>query len=168
MHYIKASQLKPNDMRKFNILYFCFIAVFISVSSGLVNAQGSFTYNLTVINKDQSPKANLEVVLIETNTFLRKVYKTSSSGTLTVFLKEEEGSNWMVNIGEMRNYTILNVPPGSTGSGTAQLTYDVARWLRQNQPIQDRTNLVFDEIYQRIAANDRPLNTDEVVHCANR
>lgn len=101
--------------------------------------------------------------MIETSTFKRNVDKTDAQGKFSITLKEEEGKQWMVNVGEMFNYTLLNVSPGGNGSGSATITYDVDRWNRQNEPTLDRTSLSLEEIPQRIDYNYRPGQNEELV-----
>ncbi|MCH2232667.1 MAG: VWA domain-containing protein [Crocinitomicaceae bacterium] len=126
-------------------------------------AQGKFTYNLKVFDSKRMPKAGLEVVTVETSTFVRTVYKTDANGAVAIELKEEDGKQWVLHIGEMRNYTVLNVSPGSEGSGSGMVTYNPAHWKRQNQKTVDRSTLVLEDIPQRYPENAAPGANHEIV-----
>jgi uncharacterized protein YegL len=125
--------------------------------------QGTFTYSIVVNGPKQAAMANLPVTLVETSTFARTVYKTDAAGKLTLVLKEEDGKEWVMNVGEMYNYTVLSVNPGSAGSGNATIYYDVARWNRQNELPVDRTSIVLEDIPQRIESTIRPDAQQELV-----
>jgi Ca-activated chloride channel family protein len=137
------------------------ITLSFTILSLLSNAQ--LTYNVTVNGPNQKPMAGLEIVLVETSTFVRTVYKTDTQGKLTVVLNETDGKKWMVNIGDMTNYTILELSPGATGSGSATVSYDVARWNRQNELPVDRSKIVLEDIPQRIDYNAYPGPGEELV-----
>lgn len=146
-----------------------FLTIFLSIVVSILavplfgQTEGNLTYTLTVNDGNMRPKAGLEIVLIETNSFKRSVYKTDASGKLVLNLKESDGSQWMLNVGEMYNYTILNLPKGSTSSGSATVTYDVERWKRQNENPVDRSNLDIEDIPQRLDYNARPGMNEELV-----
>lgn len=135
-----------------------FFTALISLTS---NAQ--LTYNITVNGPNQVPMAGMEIVLVETSTFSRTIYKTDAQGKLTLVLKETDGKKWMVNVGDMRNYTILELSPGSTSSGSATISYDVARWNRQNELPVDRSTIDLEDIPQRLDYNVRPGPNEELV-----
>jgi len=138
-----------------------FIILFLAAIS--VNASAQLTYSLTVNGPKQLPMAGLEIVLIETSTFARTVYKTDAQGKLNLVLNQEDGSEWMMNVGEMRNYTLLTLSPGSTGSGSATVAYDVIRWNRQNELPVDRTTVELEDIPVRLDYNARPGPGEEMV-----
>lgn len=126
-------------------------------------SQGTLNYSLTVNDPSQKPLSGLDITLIETSSFKRLVYKTDTQGKLSLELKEEDGSQWMLNVGEMYNYSLLNVPPGSISTGSATVSYDVARWKRQNEKTVDRTTITLEDIPQRIESNSYPGAAEEVV-----
>ncbi|MFT4600338.1 MAG: Ca-activated chloride channel family protein [Arenicella sp.] len=130
------------------------------LSSSTSFAQEAYTYNLTVFQEDQSPYSGCEISLIESNTFERKTFKTNATGQLV--LKLDVG-NWVMNVGEMRNYRIIDVPEGMTGSGRAIVTYDVARWNRINEAPEDRSLYQFEEIPQRLNYNTLPGKNHELL-----
>lgn len=124
-------------------------------------SQGTFTYSITVHEPGQKPKANLPITLVETSTFERKILTTSSSGQLTIVLNE--GKKWMMNVGDMKGHTLLNVPQNGSGRGQALISYDVARWNRLNQVPIDRSQLMIEDIPQRIHYNAMPTQTHEIM-----
>ena len=69
----------------------------------------------------------------------------------------------MMNVGQMYNYTILELAPGATASGSATVSYDVARWNRQNELPVDRNTIVLEDIPQRIDYNAMPGAGQELV-----
>ena len=95
-------------------------------------------YTLRVITNQGRPKANTEVVLLETKTKVRKVYKTSSSGSVSFTI--DSGKEWSLSIGKMRNYQYIKYR-GGKGSGSATLTYDMETYNRKNRPAVDRSKL---------------------------
>ena len=131
-------------------------------SSLLSFSQSDYTYNISVRGgNDQHPMANLDVVLIETNTFERKVFKTNANGQLSIHLTN--GEQWVMNVGEMRSYTIIDIAPNSSGSGSAIIHYDPARWLRLNKTPVDRSSLVIEDIPQRLNYNTMPDPSNELL-----
>lgn len=139
------------------------LLVFLLVISCKIHSQGTLNYSVQVYDNNQKPISGLEVVLIETSSFKRTVYQTDIHGKATFILTEEDGSDWMMNIGEMYDYRRLSISPGSTGSGSATTTYDVERWNRQNEIPLDRTNMYLEDIPQRIDYNVRPGLSEELV-----
>lgn len=138
-----------------------FVILFLATLS--ISASAQLTYNLSVLGPKQAPMANLEIVLIETSTFARTVYKTDALGKLTLVLNDEDGTEWMMNVGDMKNYTVLQLTPGGTGSGSANVSYDVARWNRQNELPVDRMTVVLEDIPVRYDYNARPGPGEEMV-----
>jgi Ca-activated chloride channel family protein len=138
------------------------VVIFFSVLISLTST-AQLTYNITVNGPNQSPMAGVEIVLVETSTFVRTVYKTNPQGKLALVLNESDGKKWMMNVGEMYNYTILELSPGATASGSATVSYDVARWNRQNELPVDRKTIELEDIPQRIASNAMPGAGEELV-----
>ena len=149
-------------MRKYALLL-CLIAFGISAGSF---AQGTLNYKLLVYDTQGKPKANLDIVLIETSTFQRKNFKTNGAGEVLITLNE--GAEWMVHIGDMKNHTLLKVPSGS-GNASATVTYDVAYWNRINQPPVDRSKLNLTIVQQTSITGDMPAPTHSFVeiHAVN-
>ena len=110
------------------------------------NSQTNFTYAVEVYDTKQLPKSNLDIVLIETSTFKRLAYKTDANGR--VIIKISNGNEWVMHVGDMKNYKTLNTSY-QTGSGSAVVTYNVAKWNRLNQPPIDRSKINLEEVPQK-------------------
>lgn len=145
-------------MKQINLLL-TFVALMLTIVYS--NAQeGTLNYQLQVRDTKGGPKGDLPIVLIETSTFERKEFKTSASGHLTLALSE--GKEWMMNVGGMKNYALLEIPRG-TGSGSASITYDVKRWNRINQPPVDRSKLNLQEVPQTVSGRDMPAKGNSII-----
>jgi len=83
---------------------------FLLISSQVFAQEGTLNYSI-VVNDSKGPKANLPIVLIETSTFSRKEFKTDAGGRLVLALSE--GNEWMMNVGGMKNDTLLHFPRGT-------------------------------------------------------
>ena len=112
------------------------------------------------MNDSNGPKANLPIVLIETSTFARKEFKTDAGGRLVLALSE--GNEWMMNVGGMKNHTLLHVPRGA-GSGSAVISYDVKRWNKINEPPVDRSKLSLVEVPQTVNGRDMPVKGNSII-----
>ena len=119
-------------------------SLFILCLSFIGISQGTLHYSIKVTEKNQ-PKANCEIVLIETSTFDRKVFYTDANGTLIIVLNE--GKEWMMHVGEMKAYTLLKVPEYG-GKGSALIPYDVERWNQLNQPPVNRDKINLEVVPQ--------------------
>jgi len=137
---------------KRSFLLFTLLTLFSVISSF---SQGTLNYNLKVVDTQGKSMSNLAIVLVETNTFKRLVYQTNPAGMLSLSLTE--GEEWMVHIGDMKNHTLLKIPAGSTGSGSASVTYDVAYWNRVNEPPVDRSKLNLEFVHQTVNPRDMPV-----------
>lgn len=155
---LQLTNQKPNSMKRFLLASLSLILTTISFS------QGSFTYSITVQEPGQRPKSNLPITLVETSTFERKALKTNASGQLTIVLTE--GKQWMMNVGDMKGHTLLNVPQNGSGKGQALISYDVARWNRLNASPTDRSLFQLEDIPQRIHYNAMPTKTHEIMEIA--
>jgi Ca-activated chloride channel family protein len=108
-------------------------------------AQKEFKYAIEVIDTRGLPKSNLEIVLIESSTFKRLEYVTDRSGRAVFNITE--GDEWVMHVGEMKAYSKLNTSY-QTGSGSAVVTYDLAKWQRLNQPPVNRSKITLEKIPQ--------------------
>ena len=126
-----------------------------------MHAQGALNYVLTVKNKRNLPKANLPIVLVETNTFQVKNYLTDANGRLNIQLTE--GKKWMMHVGEMKGYKTLLVPEYG-GRGSATVVYDLERWRILNKPAVDRSKLMLTKIPQKgIPSDANPIRDHSIV-----
>jgi hypothetical protein len=97
-------------------------------------------YRLQVYQKNGRPFSGCPITLVETKTFDRKTFQTNTAGLLTLELSE--GNEWIVNVGEMRDYMKLTVPQyGGTANGSATATHDPEWWERNNEKPGDRTGV---------------------------
>lgn len=136
--------------------------IFIAFIPKAQDAQGTMNYTIQIFKDDGRPYAGCPVTIVETSTFERKTFAANAAGQLK--LSVSEGKEWIVNIGEMRNYTKLTIPQyGGTANGSATVTHDPAWWERTMQTPEDRTGVKFDDIYQRLAENERPGPTEELL-----
>lgn len=143
-------------MRKFT-LFLSLVACYMTAQTF---AQGTLNYQVVVYDTQGKAKGNLDIVLIETSTFQRKNYTTSASGQVSISLNE--GAEWMMHVGDMKNHTLLKMPRG-TSSGSETITYDVEYWNRINEPPVDRSKLNLNVINQLVNARDMPATTHSIV-----
>lgn len=134
--------------------YILFFPVLFLILSPAIFAQGTLNYKLQVFDTQGKTMSNLPIVLVETNTFKRLSYATNTAGILSLSLTE--GEQWMMHIGDMKNHTLLKIPAGTTGSGSATVTYDVAYWNRINEPPVDRSRLKLESVRQTVNGRDMP------------
>lgn len=146
-----------SQRNRFHYLFILLVSLFFSFS-----ANSQYTHNMTVYGPNRTPMKNLEVVMVETSTFKRTVYRTDNMGQLSIELTSEDGSEWMISIGGMKNHTLLKLRPGSYGSGSSQVNYDVARWNRKNEKPKDRSKLNLTIEPQNIPANVAPDGQHEI------
>jgi Ca-activated chloride channel family protein len=146
----------------FSLLLIVFQCFTISFSSNAQDNPGALNYRLQVYQKNGRPFSGCPITLVETKTFDRKTFQTNTAGLLTLELSE--GNEWIVNVGEMRDYMKLTVPQyGGTANGSATATHDPEWWERNNEKPGDRTGVTFDDIPQRWAANEPPSKTTELL-----
>lgn len=140
---------------------FLFLVLFLFFNTTLTLAQGSLNYSLVVYDTQGKTMPNLDIVLVETSSFKRLAFKTNASGALSLALTE--GEEWMMHIGDMKNHTLLKMPAGTSGSGSATVTYDVAYWNRINEPPVDRSklNLVMEK--QTVNGRDMPPSGHSII-----
>ncbi|MFT5822339.1 MAG: hypothetical protein ACI8ZM_003595 [Crocinitomix sp.] len=144
-------------MKQYQLLFALF--AFFLTTNQTIAQEGTLNYQI-VVNDSKGPKGNLPIVLIETSTFARKEFKTTSSGHLTLALSE--GKEWMMNVGGMKNYALLTVPRG-TGSGSATISYDVKRWNKINQPPVDRSKLSLVAVPQTVNGRAMPADGNSII-----
>jgi Ca-activated chloride channel family protein len=143
------------------IFYIKHIILFIAlVFTNLIFGQEGLSYAIEVTENHQ-PKGNLEIVLVETTTFERKVFKTSADGRLIINLNE--GKEWVMNVGEMKNYKLLKVSEFG-GVGSATIPYDVERWKRLSTPPVNRSKMVLVKVPQKgITSGSIPQRGNSIV-----
>jgi Ca-activated chloride channel family protein len=124
-------------------------------------AQKQFEYAIEVIDTRGVPKSNLEIVLIESSTFKRLQYVTDRSGRAVFTITD--GDEWVMHVGEMKAYSKLNTSY-QTGSGSALVTYDLAKWQRLNLPPVDRSKIILKKNAQvGVRAGQTPQRGHSIV-----
>ena len=101
-------------------------------------AYAQVEYNYQIMSNRGQPKANTEVVLLETSSKERKVYKTNAQGKVSFTI--DSGKEWAISVGEMRNCRYIK-HKGGRGSGSGFLVYDMETYNRKNRPKVDRSTL---------------------------
>lgn len=114
-------------------------------------AQGSITYAISVQSGTKSSTANIPLVLIENSTFERIEHKTDASGKAVITL--DHGKQWVLHVGDMKNYRTLDVPGNGDLQGSMSLTYNVENWNRINQPPVDRSKIQLKTVAQKGITN---------------
>lgn len=103
------------------------------------------------------PLSNTLVEFVEINTRQRYSAKTNSSGLATVTL--EGGKYWQIQILDIKDYymwqlTMHDKPVTSNVEFT--ITYDLKHYLRETEPVLDRTGIVFKEEKQNYSSSTAP------------
>ena len=138
------------------------IVLFLCTSLNPLNAQdGTLRYVVQVNAGRGVPKANIDIVLIETATFQREVFKTDQNGQAIIELTE--GRDWIMHVGEMKNYTKLTRSQYG-GNGSATVHYDVERWKTLNAKPVNRDKINLKETIQKgISADAVPQRGYSVI-----
>lgn len=132
--------LKKFTFKLLSIIVFIFFGVQIC-------AQGTLKLGLQIFDIKHQPKANLRISLIETSTFQTKEYQTNSSGKLIITLNE--GKEWILNVGEMRGYSIYQIPNNNgVSTASATITYDLYNWKRINEKPINRDKITLKNVPQ--------------------
>jgi len=127
---------------KKTVIIFSIISIFILPLTSF--SQSKLTFRLTVVDLKQKPIKNLKVVFKE-SVLKKKITKyTDYNGNLTIELNE--GAKWWMSVGKMYKYRYLEVPEYGTAEGSEHMTYDIATWEHENQPMFNRANITFTEI----------------------
>ena len=121
---------------------FLLLLVFCSLFTSESFTQNQFKYAVEVIDTRGLPKSNLDIVLIESSTFKRLEYKTNQIGRAVFTITE--GDEWVMHVGEMKGYTKLNTSY-QNGSGSAVITYNLAKWNRLNEPPVNRSKIKLEK-----------------------
>ena len=124
--------------------------------------------NLTLSVKTQTGSAvsNTLVEFVETTTRERVSTKTDKSGLARITL--EGGYYWQIEMLEIRDYfqwqlTMHN--SNATSEVSMSIVYDLPHYLRETEPIVDRSKLVFTELKQNHSKNVAPLPGMSVLIC---
>ena len=141
---IQLHLYKPQILMKIKLPIVQLI-IFILFFVNTTIAQKQFSYAVEVLDTRGLPKSNLDIALIESSTFKRLVYKTDQNGRAVFNITE--GNEWVMHVGEMKSYDKINTSY-QNGSGSAIITYDVAKWKRLNEPAVDRSKIQLKTVPQ--------------------
>jgi hypothetical protein len=119
-----------------------FLLLFLFLISIQINAQ--LTYELRVVDNQQRAVSNLPILLKETSTKEKIKLRTDGGGNVLIELKS--GNRWIVSIGKMYNYKVLDVPQSGYRKSRELMTYDLERWERENRPMPDRSTINFQTV----------------------
>jgi len=119
------------------------------------------TYQLTVVNNQQDPMSGLPVSLKETSTKEKMNLQTDGSGIVKIELTS--GKTWVLSVGKIYNYKLLEVPETGKRQTREFMTYDLERWEKENRPMPDRSVIAFQKVKQNIHNSDKPTKTASIV-----
>lgn len=127
----------------------------------LTFAQGTTTFTIILVDKENIPMKKTEISLIETTTKDRIVGVTDDFGKKTFVLTT--GKEWAVNVLQIKNCRYIKVPPTGTSTGNTTIAYDYAKYERTNRPPVDRNKLNIQIINQNGLRNLSPTNEMAVI-----
>ena len=133
-----------------------FLTIVISIQ---LNAQ--LTYQLKVVDNQQRAISGLQILLKETSTREKIKYRTDGGGNVLIELTT--GNRWIMSVGKMYNYKVLEVPQSGYRKSREHMTYDLLRWERENRPMPDRSKIEFATIKKRVYNSTRPTKTESVI-----
>jgi hypothetical protein len=136
-----------------------FLLLFLFLISIQINAQ--LTYELRVVDNQQRAVSNLPILLKETSTKEKIKLRTDGGGNVLIELKS--GNRWIVSIGKMYNYKVLDVPQSGYRKSRELMTYDLERWERENRPMPDRSTINFQTVKKTVYNSTRPTKAESVV-----
>jgi uncharacterized protein YegL len=118
-----------------------FILLGLLLFTPIVSAQTRLDFTLHVIDNHSNPVAGISVTLIETTSKKRINSSTNKEGI--VAFQINYGSEWALNVGEMKNCGYIEVPESGITEETKTITYDLKHYNRINRPFVDRSTFHF-------------------------
>jgi uncharacterized protein YegL len=118
-----------------------FILLGLLLFTPIVSAQTRLDFTLHVIDNHSKPVAGISVTLIETTSKKRINSSTNKEGI--VAFQINYGSEWALNVGEMKNCGYIEVPESGITEETKTITYDLKHYNRINRPFVDRSTFHF-------------------------
>ena len=109
--------------------------------TSIVSAQTRLDFTLHVIDNHSKPVAGISVTLIETTSKKRINSNTNKEGV--VAFQINYGSEWSLNVAEMKNCGYIEVPESGITEETKTITYDLKHYNRINRPFVDRSTFRF-------------------------
>ena len=137
------------------------LLVFTFLFSFSLQIFSQLTYQLTVVNNQQNPMSGLHVSLKETSTKEKMNLQTDGSGIVKIELTS--GKTWVLSVGKIYNYKLLEVPETGKRQTREFMTYDLERWEKENRPMPDRSVIAFQKVKQNIHNSDKPTKTASIV-----
>lgn len=118
-----------------------FILLGLLLFTSIVSAQTRLDFTLHVIDNHSKPVAGISVTLIETTSKKRINSNTNKEGV--VAFQINYGSEWSLNVAEMKNCGYIEVPESGITEETKTITYDLKHYNRINRPFVDRSTFRF-------------------------
>jgi uncharacterized protein YegL len=118
-----------------------FILLGLLLFTSIVSAQTRLDFTLHVIDNHSKPVAGISVTLIETTSKKRINSSTNKEGV--VAFQINYGSEWSLNVAEMKNCGYIEVPESGITEETKTITYDLKHYNRINRPFVDRSTFHF-------------------------
>lgn len=118
-----------------------FIFLGLLLFSPIVSAQTRLDFTLNVIDNHSKPVTGISVTLIETTSKKRINSITNKEGV--VAFQINYGSEWALNVAEMKNCGYIEVPESGIAEETKTITYDLNHYNRINRPFVDRSTFNF-------------------------
>jgi len=119
------------------------------------------TYQLKVVDNQQRAVSSLPILLKETSTKEKIKLRTDGGGNVTIELTT--GNRWVLSVGKIYNYKILELPKSGFRKSSEHMTYDLKRWERENRPMPDRSKIDFTLVKQKVYNSTRATKTESVV-----
>jgi hypothetical protein len=118
-----------------------FIFLGLLLFSPIVSAQTRLDFTLNVIDNHSKPVTGISVTLIETTSKKRINSITNKEGV--VAFQINYGSEWALNVAEMKNCGYIEVPESGIAEETKTITYDLNHYNRIKRPFVDRSTFNF-------------------------
>lgn len=126
-----------------------------------IQASAQLTYQLKVVDNQQRGINGLQILLKETSTKEKVKLRTDEGGNILIELTS--GNKWVMSVGKMYNYKVLEVPKSGFRKSSEHLTYDLKRWERENRPMPDRSKINFTTVKKTVYNSTRATKTESVI-----
>ncbi|MBI3143380.1 MAG: PQQ-binding-like beta-propeller repeat protein [Bacteroidetes bacterium] len=111
----------------------------------LMGQDASLELSLTLRDLKGAPMPSVEIVLVETSTKDEMKGMTNAKGVVKFSIKE--GHQWAINFLDVKEYALVELPPGGVRTQERTMTYVPPQLLEKEEPF-DRTGVVFTEARQ--------------------
>lgn len=140
-----------------NIIIFLIAFVFVLPALG----QGSFTYNVKVVNRQGNPAKDVKIWLVEKHTGEKIIQRTNSAGQINFNIPP---GDWSMNLLGLRNYKEIEVEDGQSGRGSVMFSYDYASIKKEQALMKMRPATIFETIDQSKKKINGPIRGYCVIH----